>query len=321
MLEEFIRGHFGSMPYYYSSWMESIVKTWSNLRRGEYKKVMVSISGGSDSDILLDLIERCKAPDFTIDYVFFNTGLEYDATLRHLDYLEQKYNIVINRIRPNSPVPISCKRYGLPFRNKRIANYISRLQAHHFEFVDKPFEVLYKEYPNCKAALRWWCNKFGGRFDIAYTKGLKEYMIENPPQFLISDRCCIDSKKNVAHSYIKENGIDLNIYGVRKSEGGVRSTSYKGCFSFKDGCDEFRPLFYIDYDSKYMYETTYGIRHSDCYCKYGLYRTGCAGCPFGRSYKKELDIIQNYEPKLFKACWSIFGDSYIYDKNFELFRS
>lgn len=60
-----------------------------------HKRIMVSLSGGSDSDIMLDLIQRVLAEkrynyDSEIHYVFFDTGIEYEATKRHLDYLEQK---------------------------------------------------------------------------------------------------------------------------------------------------------------------------------------------------------------------------------------
>lgn len=319
-LNDMVFQKFGSLPFYSNAMLDIAVKSISNLSRSEYNNIMCSISGGSDSDILIDLVEKCRQPNNKIYYVFFNTGLEYKATLNHLDYLRDKYNVYIQEVRPKTPIPVACKKFGVPFRNKRISNYIARLQKHNFKFEDKPFEKLYKEYPQCKAALRWWCNDFGGRFDIAYTKGLKEYMIEFPPTFKISDQCCVESKKKVAHSFISSNNIDLNIYGVRKSEGGARATSYKSCFNTGKTCDEFRPLFYMDNDLKFLYELTYNIGHSDCYTCYGLKRTGCAGCPFGKNYRHELDIISEFEPTLFKACWSIFGDSYIYDKTFELFR-
>ena len=45
----------------------------------EHKKIMCSISGGGDSDVMLDMLVRCGAKDKT-DFVFFNTGLEYQAT-------------------------------------------------------------------------------------------------------------------------------------------------------------------------------------------------------------------------------------------------
>ena len=52
---------------------------------------------------------------------------------------------------------------------------------------------------------------------------------------------------------------------------------------------------------------------------YGLKRTGCAGCPFGRDFEFELQVIEKYEPKLFKAVNNIFGQSYEYTRAYRSF--
>ena len=63
-------------------------------------KILVSISGGSDSDIMMDIFERVGYPTGLVVYAWYDTGLEYDATKRHLKYLEEKYGISIERYRP-----------------------------------------------------------------------------------------------------------------------------------------------------------------------------------------------------------------------------
>lgn len=63
---------------------------------GRHQKIICAISGGSDSDIMLDIIEKVKGNKNVI-YVWSNTGLEFLATKKHLEYLEQKYNITIER--------------------------------------------------------------------------------------------------------------------------------------------------------------------------------------------------------------------------------
>ena len=108
--------------------------------------------------------------------------------------------------------------------------------------------------------------------------------------------------------------------GIRKAEGGARSTAYKSCFDENDsGCDNYRPLFWYKDSDKIDYENAYGIEHSKCYTEYGLKRTGCAGCPFGRDFENELEVIQKYEPKLYKAVNFIFGDSYEYTRKYREF--
>lgn len=129
------------------------------------ERAMASISGGADSDVMLDMIQALNPeknyPFAQIHFVWFDTGIEYTATKQHLKDLEEKYGITIERKRAKTPVPLGCKTWGQPFISKQISQYISRLQAHGFQWEDEPFEVLYDRYPNCKAALRWWCNDFG----------------------------------------------------------------------------------------------------------------------------------------------------------------
>lgn len=197
-----------------------------------YPKIMVSVSGGADSDIVLDLVERIGYPLSEVHYAFFDTGLEFAATKRHLEYLEQKYGITIERYRAKIPVPLGVKKYGVPFLSKKISNNIQRLQKHGFKWEDKPFEELYAEYPRCKSALRWWCNQWGekSKLNISNRKWLKEFMIANPPDFPISSGCCDGAKKGTAKMVEKIINSDLSIQGVRKAEGGIRSTAYKSCF-------------------------------------------------------------------------------------------
>lgn len=277
---------------------------------------------GGDSDVMLDIVWRCDK-DNKVAYVWFDTGLEYDATKRHLKYLKNKYDIEIECHRPKKPIPLSCKEYGQPFISKYVSEMISRLQRHDFRWEDESFECLYEKYPNCKIALNWWCNNSGdgSRFNISRNKYLKEFMLNNPPAFKISNKCCLYAKKNIIHELILERHYDLNIFGVRKAEGGARSSAYKNCFDQDgDGYDNYRPLFWYSNSDKQMYENAYTITHSDCYTVYGLPRTGCSGCPFGRDFENELDVIKTHEPRLYKAVNNIFADSYSYTRRYYEFR-
>jgi 3'-phosphoadenosine 5'-phosphosulfate sulfotransferase (PAPS reductase)/FAD synthetase len=287
-----------------------------------YKNVAVSISGGADSDILIDMFSKCDF-DTKIHYIWFDTGLEYQATKDHLKELESKYNIKIDPYKAEKPIPLAVREYGQPFISKYHSAMIERLQRYNFKFEDKPFDELLKEYPNCKSALMWWCNKRGenSSFSIGRTKLLKEFMIENPPTFKISDKCCLWAKKKVAHKYEKENNIDLKIVGLRKAEGGIRSARFTSCFDYKkNDADYFRPIFWFKNEDKKEYEKLFNVEHSKCYTEYGLDRTGCAGCPFGKDFEKELEIIQKYEPKLYVAVNNIFKDSYEYTRKFIEFK-
>ena len=303
--------------------MDSFVISNSKLNNPNYENIVASISGGADSDLVLDILSKLDSYK-KVQYVFFDTGLEYKATKDHLKYLESKYGIEIKVEKAVKPIPTCCRRYGQPFLSKQVSEWIERLQKHNFNWEDKPFEELQKEYPKCKAALKWWCNKWGekSKFNISHNKWLKEFMITTPPPHYISNKCCYYAKKLVAHKYKESNDIQLSITGVRKSEGGARSSAYKNCFTHRqdDGqADEFRIIFWYTNDDKEAYENQFNITHSKCYTEYGLKRTGCAGCPFGRNLEQELEVIEKYEPKLYKAVNKIFGDSYEYTRNYREF--
>lgn len=303
--------------------IDSFVKANSVINNPNYKNIMCSISGGSDSDVILDLISKVDI-NKKVKYVWFNTGLEYQATKDHLKYLEQKYNIEIIRERAIKPIPLTCKEYGEPFLSKYVSSMISRLQKYNFNWEDRPFEELVKEFPNCIGAIKWWCNCQSniktGRFNIARNKYLKEFLIENPPYFKISSECCKYAKKDVSKNFSKHNDIDLNIYGVRKAEGGIRAGAYKTCFSASENkTDDYRPIFWYKDGTKLEYEKKFNIKHSDCYTKYGFKRTGCCCCPYARELEQELKITQMFEPLLYKAVNNVFKNSYEYTRKYREF--
>lgn len=271
---------------------------------------------------MLDILHKVDK-DHKVEYVWFDTGIEYQATKDHLKYLEDKYGIEIKRYKAIKPIPVSCKEYGVPFLSKMVSQTIMALQKHNFKWEDKSFDELIQEYPNAKAYIKWWCNQYEpktSQWNVARNKWLKEFLIENPPTFKISDKCCEYAKKKVKKQCDKENGYDLECIGVRKSEGGIRATAYKNCFSHYDNkIDEYRPLFFFKNDDKIDYENLFNVIHSKCYTEYGLTRTGCAGCPFGNDFEQKLDVLQKYEPKLYKACNNIFGESYEYTRKYREF--
>ena len=300
-----------------------LLTSWAKLQ--EYPNVFVSISGGADSDIMLDILERTNLCNADITYCFFDTGIEYQATKDHLKKLEQKYGITIKRKKSKCPVPLAVHKYGVPFLSKRISMYIGRLQKHNFQWQDLPFDELVQKYPKCISALKWWCNQWGenSSFNISRSAFLKEFLIANPPKFRISDECCNKAKKSIAHDALKSGEYKMNCTGVRRCENGVRSTIYHNCFTPADDQNDianYRPLFFMNDEDKAIYEQNFDVSHSCCYTQYGLKRTGCAGCPFGSRFEEELDILKQHEPKLYKAVNNIFGQSYEYTRAYRKFK-
>lgn len=162
---------------------ESIVVSNSKINNPLYQNILCSVSGGSDSDVMLDLIYRVDK-DHKVTYVWFDTGLEYQATKDHLKYLEDRYSIKIEVIKAKKSIPTTCKEMGQPFISKSVSHKIQVLQSKGFKFEDKPKAQLLAEYceeipkeiaekrpdlyhecegkyyRGCCTAIRWWCNDF-----------------------------------------------------------------------------------------------------------------------------------------------------------------
>lgn len=279
-------------------------------------------AGGGDSDIMLDIMSKVDT-EHKVIYVWFDTGIEYQATKNHLDYLGEKYGIHIQREKAVKPIPSACKEYGQPFLSKHVSEMIKRLQAHGFQWEDDSYDFLAAKYHGCDSALRWWTNSKGGIVhNIDRNQYLKEFLVAYPPNFKINNKCCELAKKMVSKHFCKKQNIDIMITGIRKSEGGVRSTAYKNCFSDNSSnnqVSQYRPLFWFKDEDKIAYESIFDIKHSDCYEVYGLKRTGCVGCPYGRKLEEELAVVEQYEPRLLKAINNIFKDSYEYTRQYRQF--
>lgn len=311
-----------------------------------HPKAICSYSGGSDSDIMVDLIEQARkiVPSLpTVDYVFFNTGLEMQAIKDHVKETEKKYGITIREVRPKVNIVNATRRYGVPFVSKIMSNGLDEWQKkgvpltiadEYDQAEDKAAKrkELSQRYPGCESLINFLCccNKDGEpRPDIQIvinsSKYMRDFISEYPPDFKISAKCCDYCKKNVAHSVQKS--YEMIITGERRDEGGMRSVPRQGdanktmCFTeTSDGKYRFRPLYYVSDKDKAWYKEEFGIKYSDAYEVYGLTRTGCCGCPISYKAVDDLALIEKYEPNVVKAAWNIFGRSYLYRKKYNEYK-
>lgn len=287
-----------------------------------HEKVMLSVSGGGDSDVMLDMVIRCGGKDKT-DFVFFDTGIEYKATYEHLEFLEKKYDIEIIRVKPIKPIPLAVKEYGVPFLNKNVSDNMYFLRLHNFDWKDGEYDELCDRFGTVRTGIKWWTNKniaMGRQFAIANNKFLKEFIMENPPSFKISKKCCEYAKKKASKKFEKEHEYDLKCMGFRKCEGGVRKAVHKTCFNEGATLDNFRPIWWFSDADKEQYCQWYGVTHSRCYTEYGMKRTGCVGCPYAIDFEDNLRVMQEHEPQLYKLANAVFGEAYEYTRQYRKFR-
>lgn len=306
----------------------------------EHPKAICSYSGGSDSDIMIDLIERTRksfpflAP---VKYVFFNTGLEMKATKDHVKATAEKYDVEIEEHRPKTNIVQATRLYGVPFISKIMSAGLEGWQKkgiplsiadEYAQAEDKAAkrQELRERYPKCENTINFLCgcNTAGdlhpdNQLAISSSQFMLDFIDECPPNFRISAKCCYYCKKKVARQVQK--GYDLIITGERQAEGGARSVPHSGhatpCFSETSLCQyRLRPLYYVTNKDKAWYKEYYGIRYSDAYEVYGMKRTGCCGCPISYRAVDDLELIRPYEPNVVRAAWNIFGDSYRYRQKY-----
>lgn len=313
-------------------------------RLREHPNAICSYSGGADSDIMIDVIERTRKifglPQ--IKYVFFNTGLEMKATKDHVRRTAEKYGVEIEECRPKVGIVTTVRTYGVPFVSKIMSAGLSEWQkkgiplsiAEEYEQAeDKGAKrrELKDRYPNCESLINFLCccNSEGEpRPDIQLvinsSKYMRDFIGECPPDFPISAKCCDYCKKQVAHNVQKD--YEMIITGERRDEGGMRSVPRKDntalCFGEQgNGQYRLRPLYYVTNRDKAWYKEYYEIRYSDAYEVYGLTRTGCCGCPISHKAVEDLEKIRPYEPNVVKAAWNIFGKSYEYRKKYNAYKA
>ncbi len=312
-------------------------------RLKQHPKAICSYSGGSDSDILIDVIERTRKMFSLppVKYVFFNTGLEMRATRDHVKATAEKYGVTIEAQRPKINVVIAARTYGIPFVSKIMSAGLSEWQKkgvplsiakEYEEAEDKAAKrrELKERYPKCESLINFLCccNSAGEprpniQLVINSSKYMRDFIGECPPDFRVSAKCCDYCKKQLAHRVQK--GYDMIVTGERRAEGGMRSVPRKDntalCFTeTSSGQFRLRPLYYVTDEDKAWYKDYYRIRYSDAYEVYGLTRTGCCGCPISYKAVEDLELIRPHEPSLVKAAWNVFGKSYEYREMYNAYK-
>lgn len=185
-------------------------------RLSQHPKAVCSYSGGSDSDILIDLVETARkiAPSLpSVKYVFFNTGLEMQATKDHVKATAKKYGVEIEEYRPRLNIVQSARTYGIPFVSKIMSAGLEGWQkkgiplsiAQEYEDAqDKQGKrkELKERYPKCESLINFLCccNSTGEprpntQLVINSSKYMRDFIGEYPPDFQISAKCCDYCKK------------------------------------------------------------------------------------------------------------------------------
>ena len=262
-------------------------------------QVYVSISGGKDSTVLLDLARRV-CPD--IPAVFCDTGLEWPESRVFAMSQENvtriypiKYDFSTKKYSRMTFKEV-LDRYGYPVISKEVASLIRQYRS---SKTDEQKQKLLD-------GNRWGMSKIPRRwYDLLYS------------DIPVSDQCCFAMKKYPFKVYERESGRK-GIIGTTTEESLRRTTMW-----LRDGCNAFDASHPISKPISFWTEQdilTYLKRFNIPYCSLygdiveneegklittGLQRTGCMFCMFGvhlEGYPNRFQKMQVTHPKQWEYC-------------------
>ena len=252
----------------------------------------ISFSGGKDSTILHYLIDMAL-PNNRIPRVFINTGIEYNYIVDFVKELASKDDRFII-LKPSQPIKQMLERVGYPFKSKE-----------HSMRVDQ-----FNKGSNAKFIKKYlWQTDYKGQ--LVCPKSLL-YQFEEQGKYHYSNLCCNELKKKPIHKWQKENKRYISITGMRKEEGGNRS-SIKGCIltNKKGNIVKFHPLLVVNDDFENWFINKYNIELCKLYREpFNFKRTGCKGCPYSLDLQEQLDTMAMYLPSEKKQCEMIWKPVY-----------
>lgn len=257
-----------------------------NLNENAY----VSFSGGKDSTVLHFLLDEAL-PENKIPRVYLNTGIEYKKVVAFVER-ERERDSRIQIVQSKQDIKKMLEAVGYPFKSKEHSQKVS----------------YYQNSGMTKTVINYLGQ--GDKKSFLCPEQLK-YNFTPAFKIKVSDKCCRKLKKEVADKWAEENNRPIKITGMRKAEGGLR-TSHNACTIFNEGnLLKFHPLQPIEEDFIDWYIKERNIKLCDLYYPpYNFKRTGCKGCPFSLDLQKQLDIMSVYLPEERRQCEAIWEPVY-----------
>ena len=248
----------------------------------------ISYSGGKDSTVLSHLIDEAL-PNNKIPRLYLNTGIEYQMVV---SFVERERDARIQIVHSKQNIKSMLEKVGYPLKSKEHSQKVS----------------YYQNSGMGKTVLNYLGQ--GIKKDFLCPEKLK-YNFSPDFKIKVSDKCCYKLKKEVAEKWAKENNRPIKITGMRKEEGGLR-TSHNTCTIFEEGnLLKFHPLQPIAEDFIDWYIAEKKIKLCELYYPpYNFKRTGCKGCPFSLDLQEQLDLMSVLLPAEKKQCEIIWKPVY-----------
>lgn len=250
----------------------------------------ISFSGGKDSTVLSKLIDEAL-PNNNIPRVYLNTGIEYKSIVQFVER-EREKDKRITVVMSKQNIRTMLEEVGYPFKSKEHSQKVS----------------YYQNSGMTKTVINYLGQ--GTKTDFLCPEKLK-YNFTPDFKIKVSDKCCRKLKKEVADKWAEENKRPIKITGMRKAEGGLR-TSHNACTIFDEGnLLKFHPLQPLEESFIDWFIAERKIELCELYYPpFNFKRTGCKGCPFSLDLQNQLYIMAVYFPDERKQCEMIWGKVY-----------
>lgn len=250
----------------------------------------ISFSGGKDSTVLSRLIDEAL-PNNNIPRIYLNTGIEYKSIVQFVER-EREKDKRITIVMSKQNIRTMLEEVGYPFKSKEHSQKVS----------------YYQNSGMTKTVINYLGQ--GTKTDFLCPEKLK-YNFTPDFKIKVSDKCCRKLKKEVADKWAEENKRPIKITGMRKAEGGLR-TSHNACTVFEEGnLLKFHPLQPLEESFIDWFIAERKIELCELYYPpFNFKRTGCKGCPFSLDLQNQLYIMAVYFPEERKQCELIWGKVY-----------
>jgi 3'-phosphoadenosine 5'-phosphosulfate sulfotransferase (PAPS reductase)/FAD synthetase len=258
--------------------------------------VTVSISGGKDSAVLLDLARRCYTD---IEAVYVNTGLDFPEVRR---FAADTPNVTV--LQPKMRFDEVVREYGWCYPSKDVA-----------------LSVYY-----ARKGSRWAIDRFNGVNADGTTSNWRKshyvkwkYLVDSP--FKISHMCCGIMKEAPLEAYEKQSGKHPMV-GTMAVESERRRQAWlqTGCNNFKTKHPVGKPLSFWTNQDVLRYIRDFKIPIASVYGEIvedskgqlsttGEQRTSCVFCPVG-CHRDKINRFQRMavsHPKLHEYCMDSLG--------------
>jgi 3'-phosphoadenosine 5'-phosphosulfate sulfotransferase (PAPS reductase)/FAD synthetase len=290
-------------------------------------RVYISISGGKDSTVLLDLVRHLYP---NVKAMFLDTGLEHPEnrdfikSLHNVDWVKPKKNFVQVIDEEGYPIPTKAQAQHILEAQTTNSNYLRRVRLKGKPIgLEKDWKKFHILHPKIKREEHYQLYIAEHPNEPYYFKGrISECwrFLAVPDEngkypFNVSNKCCDILKKNPAKEYNKKTRL-FPITGEMAVDSVHRKDEYlkHGCNALSSGKIKSTPLGFWTEKDIWEYIHRFNLSYSDAY-KHGLERTGCMFCLFGIAEEKvsRFTIMKQYHPQLYDYCMNKLGIKQVFD--------